>query len=84
MKNASYSRDPLIFKLSDLTMLYKQRLKQLSDESADAHSTWVMNQLLFHIPKLQARQKGWDILLAFGYDVDSILSQASKYSEQSI
>jgi len=39
MKNASDSRDPLIFKLVDLTMLYKKRLEQLGVESPDVHPT---------------------------------------------
>ena len=51
MKNASDSRDPLIFKLADLTTLYKQRLEQLGVESPDVQSTRLKDQLLFHIPK---------------------------------
>ena len=63
-KNASDSRDPLIFKLADLTMLYKQRLEQLGVESPDVHSTRLKDQLLFHITKLQAHRKRRDVLLA--------------------
>ena len=81
MKNDSDSRDPLIFKLADLTTLYKQRLEQLSVESPDVHSTRLKDQLLFHIPKMQAHRKGRDVLLAFEDDVGSILSQSSKYCE---
>ena len=81
MKNASDSRDPLIFKLADLTTLYKQRLEQLGVESPDVHSTRLKDQLLFHIPKMQAHRKGRDVLLAFEDDVGSILSQSSKYCE---
>ena len=81
MKNASDSRDPLIFKLADLTMLYKKRQEQLGVESPDVHPTQLKDQLLFHIPKLQAHRQGRDVLLAFENDVGSILSQASKYGE---
>ena len=81
MKNASDSRDPLIFKLADLTILYNQRLEQLGVESPDVHSTRLKDQLLFLIPKLQAHRKGRDVLLAFENDVGSVLSQAPKYSE---
>ena len=81
MKNASDSRDPLIFKLADLTTLYKQRLEQLGVESPDVHSTRLKDQLLFHIPKMQDHRKGRDGLLAFEDDVGSILSQSSKYCE---
>lgn len=58
MKNASDSRDPLIFKLADLTMLYKKRLEQLGVKSPDVHPTRLKNQLLFHISKLQAHRQG--------------------------
>ena len=81
MKNASDSRDPHIFKLANLTMLYKQRLEQLGVESPDVHPTRLKDQLLFHIPKLQAHHQGQDVLLAFENDVGSNLSQASKYGE---
>ena len=81
MKNASDSRDPVIFKLADLTTLYKQRLEQLGVELPDVHSTRLKDQLLFHIPKMQAHGKGRDVLLAFEDDVGSILSQSSKYCE---
>lgn len=52
MKYASDSRDPLIFKLTNLTMLCKQKLDQHVVESPDVHSTRLKEQLLFHIPKL--------------------------------
>ncbi|KAJ7371263.1 hypothetical protein OS493_027379 [Desmophyllum pertusum] len=81
MKNASDSSDPLILKLANLTMLYKQRLEQLGVESPDVHPTRLKDQLLFHIPKLQAHRQGRDVMLAFENDVGSILSQASKYGE---
>ncbi|KAJ7376704.1 hypothetical protein OS493_033327 [Desmophyllum pertusum] len=81
MKNASDSSDPLILKLANLTMLYKQRLEQLGVESPDVHPTRLKDQLLFHIPKLQAHRQGRDVMLALKNDVGSILSQASKYGE---
>lgn len=47
MKNTSDSRDPLVFKLADLTILYKQRLEQLGVELPDVHPTRLKDQLLF-------------------------------------
>ena len=62
-------------------MLYKKRQEQLGVESPDVHPTRFKDQLLFHIPKLQAHRQGRDVLLAFENDVGSLLSQASKYGE---
>ena len=56
MKNASDSKQPPIFKLADLSKLYKQRLEQLGVDSPDVHPTRLKDQLLFHIPKLQANR----------------------------
>ena len=60
-------------KLADLITLYKQRLEQLGVESPNVHSTRLKDQLLLHIPKMQAHRKGRDVLLAFEDAVGSIL-----------
>ena len=56
MKNASDSRQPPIFKLADLTKLYKQRLEQLGVDSPDVHPTRLKDQLLLHSSYLQANR----------------------------
>lgn len=81
IKAASHGPDPPIFRLADLTMLYKQRLEQLGIESPQVHATPLKDQLLCHIPELQAHHQGQNVMLAFEKDVGSILAQASKYSE---
>ncbi|KAK6167165.1 hypothetical protein SNE40_021260 [Patella caerulea] len=81
MKNSSDSREPSIFKLADLTKLYKQRLEQLGVNPPDVHPTRLKDRLLFHIPKLQAYCQGRDVLLAFETDIASVLSEASRYGD---
>ena len=80
-KAASENSDPPIFRLGDLCMLYRQRLEQLGIKTPDIHATRLKEQLLLHIPQLQAQHQGRDVLLAFEKDVGSILVQASKYGE---
>lgn len=80
-KNASESSDPPIFRLGDLCSLYRERLEQLGIELPDMHSTCLKEQLLFHIPELEAHHQGRDVLLVFKKDVGEILAQASKYGE---
>ena len=78
MKAACEGTDPPIFRLADLSTLYRKRLQQLGVESPDVHATRLKDQLLFHIPQLQARHQGRDVLLAYERDVGSILAHASK------
>ena len=79
--SASESSAPSVFQLADLCMLYRQRLEQLGIDSPDVHATRLKDQLLQHIPDLQAEHHGRDVLLAFKKDIGSILAQASKYGE---
>ncbi len=81
IKAASDGTAPPIFRLANLTMLYKQRLEQLGVESPQVHATQLKDQLLCHIPELQAHHQGRDVMLAFEKDVGSMLAQASKYGE---
>ncbi|KAI4799944.1 hypothetical protein KUCAC02_016482 [Chaenocephalus aceratus] len=78
--------EELVLKVDDLENRsrcsnLRLRLEQLGVESPDVHPTRLKDQLLFHIPKLQAHHQGRDVMLAFENDVGSILSQASKYGE---
>lgn len=58
IKASSDGTDPPIFKLADLTTLYKQQLEQLGVESPQVHATRLKEQLLCHIPELQAHHRG--------------------------
>ncbi|KAG1701384.1 Carbohydrate sulfotransferase 11 [Nymphon striatum] len=56
--------DPVMFRLADLTSLYQQRLEKLGVDSPDINSTRLKEQLLSRY-KLEAHQKGLDVLIAF-------------------
>lgn len=70
-----------VFKLTELTSLYKQRLVQLGIDSPNVHSTRFKDQLLTHMPNLEAHHKGRDVLIAFKKDASSALSDACVYSD---
>ena len=80
-KMSSDGTDPPIFKLSDLTKLYKQRLKQLGVDSPEVNSSRFKERLLCHIPGLLVQNQGRDVMLAFEKDVGSMLAQASEFGE---
>jgi len=80
-KNASEGSAPPVFRLGDLSCLYKERLQQLGIKSPNTHATRLKEQLLFHILELEAHHQGRDVLLAFKTDVGKIIAQASKYGE---
>ena len=71
---------PVVFKLADLTRVYRERLNQFGIQH-DVHSTRLKERILEEIPELEAHKSGRDILLAFAKDVGSVLSQATDYSE---
>lgn len=75
------SSDPPIFRLGDLCILYKERLEQLGIVVPDVHTTCLKEQLLLHIPELEAHHHGRDVLLVFKKDVGSILAQANQYGD---
>ena len=55
MKLSSKDTDPpTIFRLADLISLYKEGLEQLGFEGADVNSSRLKDQLLSHIPQLEA------------------------------
>ena len=62
-------------------LLYRERLEQLGIESPAVHATRLKDQLLVHIPELQAHHEGCDVMLAFEKDVGAIHTEASKYGE---
>lgn len=80
-KAASEGTDPPVFRLIDLSVLYRQRLEQLGVLSPDVHTTRLKEQLLFHIPQLEAHHQGKHVLLAFEKDIGSILGEANKYND---
>ena len=71
---------PVVFKLADLTKLYKERLDQFEIKQT-VHPTRLKEMILKEIPELEAHTSGRDVLLAFAKDVGSVLSQATDYSE---
>ena len=65
----------ILFKLSDLVQLYKDRLVQLKVISPSVHSTRLKDRILAHFPELQAFKEGCDFLLMSNEDVGSALRQ---------
>ena len=72
------SSNPPIFRLCDLCLLYRERLEQLVIESPAVHATRLKDQLLVHIPELQAHREGRDVMLAFEKDAGAILTDMKK------
>ena len=70
----------VIFQLADLVNLCNSRLTQLGEEHTQVNRTRLKEQLLEHIPGLEAFKKGRDVVLAFRDDVGPMISTASKYS----
>ena len=77
-KGACESSNPLIFRLCDLCLLYRERLEQLGIESPAVHATRLKDQLLVHILELRAHREGRDVMLAFEEDVGAILADMEK------
>ena len=75
------SSEAVVFRLADLISLYKERLEQLGVPSPDVNATRLKEQLLSHVPQLEAHRPGRDVLLAFRNDASSILAESTKYSE---
>ena len=80
MQTSTEGTDPVIFKLTDLVSLYKERLQQLGVESPCVHPTRLKEQLLSSIPELEEYKAGCGVLLAFKKDISSVLSNVSNYS----
>ena len=61
-----------IFKLIDITQLYKDRLEQLGvTVEKRIHTTRLKNRLLSALPDLRAHSQGRDTLLSFEKDIGS-------------
>ena len=74
-----------IFKLSDLSKLYYQRLKELGMEvQGNIHSTRLKNQILSHFPVMNSYADGREILLAFNADIGEVLgiSLSTNYDDE--
>ena len=66
-----------VFKLIDLTTLYKTRLEQLRTIlTGRVQSTELKNRILRYFPNLEEHKRGRDILLAFNQDVGAFLRMA--------
>ena len=63
-----------VFKLAELSQLYKSRLEQLGVEVV--HSTLLKQRLLAEFPDMRAYTKGGDVLMAFEDDIGSALAKA--------
>ena len=72
---------PVMFKLADLTKIYKERLEQLGVQSSNVHSNRLKDKLMAQMPELESHRKGRGVLLAFKEDIGPVLSQASDYSD---
>ena len=55
-----------VFKLADLNNLYECRLKQFGIADISVNTTRLKERLLAKIPKLEAFNKGRNVLMAFG------------------
>ena len=53
--------ETVIFKLSDMTKLYKECLEQLGVESQDVNSARLKEKPLSHIMQLEAHRPGQDV-----------------------
>ena len=72
---------PVVFKLADLTKIYKERLEQLGVQSSNVHSNRLKDKLMAQMPELESHRKGCDVLLTFKEDIVPVLSQASDYND---
>ena len=64
METKTSCDNPVVFRLADLVILYKQRLEQLGMKTPDVNSTRLTEKLLTKIHELESHKKGRDILLA--------------------
>ena len=66
--------ETLLFKLSDITKVYHEKLQQLGIHiNSRIHSTRLKEKLTAHIPGLTEHKKGKYILLIFNEDIGSAL-----------
>ena len=65
-----------VFKLAELSQLYKSRMEQLGVEVDRVHSTRLKERLLAEFPDMRAYTKGRDVLMAFEDDIGTGLAKA--------
>ena len=61
-----------------VVLMYKERLDQLGIESKFVNSTKLEDQLLTHLPEVEAYHKGRDVLPAFLSDICAFMVEASR------
>ena len=73
-----------VFKLSDLTKLYDERLNQLGfNTTGKVNSTRLKERLLTVLPELRPYPHGWEILLAYEKDIGSLINLAREEDHDS-
>eukprot|EP00795_Rhopilema_esculentum_P009826 gene9826-18399_t len=79
IESCNSGEGPHTFRLADLVLPYKQRVKQqIGMDKSSVNSTRLKEQLLLHLPELEAYYKGRDVLLAFHGDIATFMEQANK------
>ena len=58
-----------VFKLADITKLYRDKLVQLGVEVDRVYSTRLKEKLLAHIPGLMVHKKDSEVILIFDEDI---------------
>jgi hypothetical protein len=80
-----YNSTSPVFRLSDITRLVVNRMKNLGIEADESmiHRTRLKEQLLELIPGLREDKSGRDVLLIFGADVGDAIRAACEYNDVS-
>ena len=81
MESCNSTADPQTFRLADLVALYKSRVEQLGVEVEVVNSTRIKEQLLTHLPELEAYHQGRHVLLALRSDISTFMREANKTSD---
>lgn len=69
-----------VFKLTQLTNLYSNRLEQLgTDVGGRIHSTKLKERILAYFPDMQAHKQGRNVILIFNEDIGSALRKACEH-----
>lgn len=67
-----------LFKMTDLTNLYSNRLQQLGT-NIRVHSTKLKNRILCYFPDMEAHKQGREIVLVFNKDIGQALRKACEH-----
>ena len=71
-----------VFKLAELSHLYKSRMEQLGVEvDSRVDSTRLKERLLAEFPDMRAYTKGRDVLMAFEHDIGTALAKACELDD---